>query len=306
MSLNSDAMPSMTTALSPWASAASWWTPTHLVESGWIEHAPFAAWLIDVLRPSTIVELGTHNGYSFFTFCEAAQRLEAQARLYGIDTWKGDDHAGFYDETVFTEVNAIRESRYADNAVFLRGYFDDFVDTFATASIDLIHIDGRHSYEDVRHDYESWLPRLSPHGIVLFHDIAVKDRDFGVWKLWEELASGTASFSFQHGHGLGVLAPGSAPTALNPLFDAAGEQLAEIRSFYEHLGGRISAAVIEAGSAAATRQHVKNLEDAIASAHTTLDSVFTSRSWRWSRPLRWVGSLYQTTRTHRSRVARDR
>ena len=45
-----------------WLSAASYWLPEHIVTSAWLTHAPFAFWLVDVLRPRSIVELGTHHG----------------------------------------------------------------------------------------------------------------------------------------------------------------------------------------------------------------------------------------------------
>jgi hypothetical protein len=38
--------------------------------------------------------------------------------------------------------------------------------------IELLFIDGDHSYDGVRRDAELWLPRLMEGGIVMFHDVA--------------------------------------------------------------------------------------------------------------------------------------
>lgn len=192
------------------------WTPTYSPQSAWLGHTSFAAWLIGEIHPKTIVELGTHTGYSFFAFCETAHNLGLDTTLYAIDTWKGDEQAGFYGEHVYDAVKTVRDMRYP-NAHLLRGLFDDHVHTFQDATVDLLHIDGRHRLEDVTHDYNTWLPKLAPNGIVLFHDTAVIDGTFGVHILWDQLANEHPSFAFQHGNGLGVLAPKGIPEPLSEL-----------------------------------------------------------------------------------------
>jgi hypothetical protein len=86
--------------------------------------------------------------------------------------------------------------------------FDDALAYIPDASVDLLHIDGFHTYEAVRHDFESWQHKLSDSAVVLFHDTNVREGDFGVWRLWEELSSQFPRFEFPHGHGLGILAVG--------------------------------------------------------------------------------------------------
>jgi len=56
------------------------WTPERLAPSTWIEHVPFAFWLVDVLRSRTIVELGTHNGVSYSAMCQPRKLLGWQHR----------------------------------------------------------------------------------------------------------------------------------------------------------------------------------------------------------------------------------
>ena len=66
--------------------------PDFLDFSAWIEHTPFAFWIIDAIRPESLAELGTHQGQSYLTF--AKRCLDVQpANAYAIDTWQGDEHA---------------------------------------------------------------------------------------------------------------------------------------------------------------------------------------------------------------------
>src|SRR5262249_18393542 len=95
-------------------SPASFWHPDQLgPQPSWIEHAPFAFWLVDALRPRVVVELGTHGGYSYFAFCQAVDRVGIDARCYAVDTWKGDEQSGFYGEHVYEAVRARNDRLYA-------------------------------------------------------------------------------------------------------------------------------------------------------------------------------------------------
>ena len=188
------------------------------VASAWHAHVPFAQWLISASRPALIVELGTHNGVSYAAFCETVLREKLAARCYAVDSWTGDDHAGHYDDSVHARLRAFHDSRYSAFSELLRMSFDEALGTIADGTVDLLHIDGFHSYDAVRHDFESWAPKLSPRGVVLFHDINVLERDFGVVRFWAEVEHRFPSFSFLHGHGLGVLAVGPAvPPAVGQL-----------------------------------------------------------------------------------------
>jgi O-antigen biosynthesis protein len=217
--------------------ASMFWTPDHFGPApAWFEHAPFAFWLIDTLRPKSFVELGTHAGFSYFCFCQAVAKLKMKTKCRAVDTWQGDEHAGFYDEKIYNSVIDINKS-YEKNSHLVRSTFDNALSKFPDKSIDLLHIDGRHFYDDVKHDYESWLPKLTDDSIVLFHDTNVMERDFGVWKLFKSLKKRHTGFEFLHGHGLGVLAPNNVPKVMVPFFAENPELLRKV--FYA-LGVSIS------------------------------------------------------------------
>ena len=216
--------PSLRTLLDAESDALSW-TPQLLGKvSAWWKHVPFAFWLVSVTKPRVIVELGTHNGISYAAFCEAVVRQNLVTQCFAVDTWKGDEQAGFYGEDAFEDLNTLNAGHYGAFSELLRMTFDEACDTFADGSIDLLHIDGFHSYEAVKHDFATWRRKLSSQAVVLLHDTNVHQSDFGVHRLFRELAQGLPSFEFFHGHGLGLLAIGNKPPAV--VTDLCG-QLAE-------------------------------------------------------------------------------
>jgi hypothetical protein len=170
----------------------------------WAGHIPFAFWAVAHLQPRRMVELGSYSGISYFAFCQAIKHAELGTRIHAIDTWAGDSQAGFYGEEIFQRfVDCHRP--YEAFSTFHRKTFDCAVTEFADHSIDLLHIDGLHTYEAVSHDFRTWLPKLTSDAIVLFHDVREYSGDFGVHRFWEELMDSYTGFTFDHSHGLGVL-----------------------------------------------------------------------------------------------------
>jgi hypothetical protein len=228
------------TVLSAGVDATSFWIPRHYMVSAWMEHASFTSWLVGALEPAIVVELGTHNGFSFFTMAETARRLSLPTHFYAIDSWEGDDHAGFYDDDVYESVLKIATDDYPDTTTLVRAYFSDAVDRFENGSVDLLHIDGRHGYEDVKEDFELYRPKLSDRAVVIFHDTHEFKEGFGVHQFWDEVATTAPSFTFHHAHGLGVLAVGArAPQAILDFLAAANGDPDLMRETYERLGIRV-------------------------------------------------------------------
>ena len=178
------------------------------VISAWYGHVPFAHWIVGALRPDTLVELGTHNGVSYSAFCEAVVHNGLETRCYAVDTWQGDEQAGHFGEEVYSDWRRFHDQRYSAFSDLLRCTFDEALPHLTKGSVDLLHIDGLHTYEAVRHDFEGWRLKLSERAIVLFHDTNERQGNFGVWRLWEELREQFPFFEFLHGHGLGLLAVG--------------------------------------------------------------------------------------------------
>ena len=153
---------------------------------------------------------------------------------------RGDAHTGAYDNSVFQTVNTHNRRHYHGFSYLLRMRFDEAIAHFDDGSIDLLHIDGLHTYDAVKEDFDTWYPKVKPGGIVLFHDIQSRMKDFGVWKYWQELEEEyDETFGFNHGFGLGVLRKqggnrDNKSGLLRFLFESDTETQTKLRSFYVH------------------------------------------------------------------------
>ncbi len=230
-------------AFNPFDYPLAWMDPFKLSPNpDFVGHIPFVMSLVDLVRPGTIVELGTHTGNSYLAFCQSVRHLGLPTKCFAVDHWKGDSSIGVVKEgdAIFNELRRYHDPNFGSFSTLMRMDFDSAVSHFSDVSIDLLHIDGCHTYEAVRHDFEAWLPKLSDQGVVILHDTAEDRQGFGVARFWREISGRYPSFNFEHSHGLGMLLVGEQQAStLRQFMVEATQEPQRVRQFFEYQGKRI-------------------------------------------------------------------
>ena len=259
--------------------------------SAWIGHAPFLKFLIRELKPSVFVELGVQHGFSYFVGCQSILECQLKSRAFAIDHWLGDPQAGFNDESVYKNVEALN-NKYLGFSTLLKMSFDEARDRFEDHSIDLLHIDGYHSYESVKHDFNSWLIKMSINSIILLHDIHVRRDTFGVYLFWKELKENYRTIEFVGSHGLGVVFLGEVPkgTITHLVEMSERGELPQVQGTF----GSIADDVIQYSRNFLSDRAIAERDRAIAERDRAIaerDRVLNSRIWRISTFYRWIRNL---------------
>lgn len=252
----------------------------------WAGHRQFAYDYIVNIRPNVVVELGTFHGCAFFSFCQAAldEGLD-WTQLYAVDNWIGNEHDTFYGEGVFETFRKLCAVCFGSLRVHpVRKQFMDAAPDFADGSIDLLHIDGLHTYDAVRQDYETWLPKLADEGVVFLHDVFTERH--GSTRLWREATLEHPSLLFEHSFGLGLLFPkgdklyrhlvGQGLPQLAPLYERIGAlETALARERTAHARESAAAAASQAAceaSVAESRTQCRDLERQLRAAKTEAEA----------------------------------
>ncbi len=173
------------------------------VPTAWRGLGTFAHALVREQRPKTIVELGSFGGFSACAMALALKEHVPGGRLYAVDTWRGDPDTGAYDERVYEQFMTFRRELGLQEIIIpLRMTFDSARDHIP-GLIDLLHIDGWHTFRAVRRDFRLFQPRLAPQALVLFHDVNTYFLGMRLFWLLASLKYPTALVPYSHG--LGVL-----------------------------------------------------------------------------------------------------
>lgn len=185
--------------------------PEMMKYSPWSGHRQFVYDYVVDTEPESIVELGSYYGCSAFTFLQAIKDHSLSTNFYAIDTWAGDSFTeSDYKEDIYGSYKVIQDTFFEkQNKSMLRMTFDEANCLFQDDSIDILHIDGAHTYEHCRHDFETWKSKVKKNGVVLFHDISedrLNGELLGSHLYWEELKE-TYQYTceFPYSFGLGLL-----------------------------------------------------------------------------------------------------
>jgi len=117
----------------------------------------------------TILEIGSYVGASAACF-GAAVKDSGKCKIYCIDTWNNDAMTEGKKETYQLFMENIKP--FQKDIVPVRGFSTEVIEQISgsTDHLDLLFIDGDHSYEGVKADWESYKSFLRKGSIVVFHD----------------------------------------------------------------------------------------------------------------------------------------
>lgn len=117
----------------------------------------------------------------FFGFVDFLKYIGYRENYLEIGTHKGEGillvaASGFFKNISTIDVwnhGRIESLKNFDNITYYIGSSDDCLDDFEDGSLDVVYIDGDHSYEQVSKDIQNYLPKLKDKGFMAGHDYHV-------------------------------------------------------------------------------------------------------------------------------------
>jgi cephalosporin hydroxylase len=174
-----------------------------------IQSRPELIALLKVLkqaRPSRVLEIGTANGGTLFPFTRIAA---TDALLVSVDLPGGPGGGGYPADRIplyqafplpGQRLELIRDDSH-DPSVLKR-----VAELVGDQGLEFLFIDGDHSYEGVRRDYEMYGPLVKPNGLIAFHDIEFCP---DVQRFWDEVKVGKQTQELLEGdkqrYGIGLI-----------------------------------------------------------------------------------------------------
>lgn len=215
--------------------------PIWRADSPWQTHFPLGLLLIDLLRPTQIVQLGLGDGAAYHTFCQAVARLGYPARSFVIEP---------PGRPLNRDAAAEHDARYSGFSSVLTSGYVETAATFAPGSVDLLVWNDAGTYAEAEAAFAAWLPCLSARGVILYHPIYPGAGLTNGWQYWHQLRSTAPQIERLSGAGLGILQIGLLERErLDLLRDRTSPEGQFLDRLLNRLNGVGSTAVLTASSA---------------------------------------------------------
>jgi predicted O-methyltransferase YrrM len=159
------------------------------------------------LKPKTVVEIGTAQGGTLFLWCRQA---DPKATIVSIDL-PGGVHGGGYP---YWKSFLYRRFPLAGQTLhLLRGdsHKKEMLEALkkvlpGDGKVDFMFIDGDHTYEGVKMDFEMYSGLVRPGGLIVFHDIVKHPPEINchVDRFWQEVKNERKAYEFVHDSNQGI------------------------------------------------------------------------------------------------------
>jgi predicted O-methyltransferase YrrM len=143
-------------------------------------------------KPKTVVEIGTARGGTLFMLARLASpdalivSIDLPGGEYGggYPAWKAPYYRRFASKT--QRIELMRDNSHDAKTV------EKLEKILGGKKIDLLFIDGDHTYEGVKRDYEIYSPLVRDGGVISFHDVSehLPELDCHVEPFWKEVRQG--------------------------------------------------------------------------------------------------------------------
>lgn len=137
------------------------------------EHSPFLESLIYLNQCKIVVEIGVAEAKTTDFLCCGAARVNGH--VYGYDIWDTHGEQNQFEHWSSKEkceeyLHSKKHTNFELTKINSRTVeFKELIKT-KHPRIDLAFIDGCHSYNGIKNDFEAIYPQLSETGIIVFHD----------------------------------------------------------------------------------------------------------------------------------------
>ncbi len=161
-----------------------WWAQQNDQELWWIVEK------LSQIKPKKVVEIGSAHGGTLFFWDKV---VGPGGKTLSVDMW---EHHGI----------TLDFSNADSDVLMLKGNSHDTstfekVSDLTEGSIDFLFIDGDHSYEGAKYDYELYSPLVRSGGLVAFHDVAY-DTEIQVRRFFLEIDEPKDTIELTHGIGV--------------------------------------------------------------------------------------------------------